>query len=73
MKLHAAHMYSFQGETLSMDYAPDKLDNGVLLDYGVLDTANPRVSGLVVCSACRVLHGSVAHCQLLGHMRVQNG
>ena len=32
-----------QGEELSMDYAPDKLDNMVLLDYGVLDTTTPKV------------------------------
>lgn len=32
-----------KGEALAMDYAPDKLDNAVLLDHGVLDARNPKV------------------------------
>lgn len=32
-----------KGEALSMDYGPDKLDNTLLLDYGVLDTASAKV------------------------------
>jgi hypothetical protein len=32
-----------KGEGLTMDYGPDKLDNTLLLDYGVLDTRNPKV------------------------------
>jgi len=31
-----------KGEALSMDYAPGKLDNAVLLDYGVMDRATPK-------------------------------
>ncbi|KAJ9508943.1 hypothetical protein QJQ45_028268 [Haematococcus lacustris] len=31
-----------KGEELSMDYAPDKLDNSVLLDFGCLDTTSPK-------------------------------
>jgi hypothetical protein len=32
-----------KGEELSMDYGPGKLDSGLLLDYGVLDTTWPQV------------------------------
>ena len=32
-----------KGEALLMDYGPDKLDNTLLLDYGVLDTNNAKV------------------------------
>ncbi|KAF5833208.1 Rubisco large subunit N-methyltransferase [Dunaliella salina] len=31
-----------KGEEVSIDYAPSKLDNSVLLDYGVLDTTAPQ-------------------------------
>ncbi|KIZ00282.1 rubisco large subunit N-methyltransferase [Monoraphidium neglectum] len=31
-----------KGEELSMDYGPGKLDSGLLLDYGVLDTTWPQ-------------------------------
>jgi hypothetical protein len=34
-----------KGEGLTLDYGPDKLDNTLLLDYGVLDTRNPKVVG----------------------------
>jgi [ribulose-bisphosphate carboxylase]-lysine N-methyltransferase len=34
-----------KGEALSMDYGPDKLDNTLLLDHGVLDTATAKVGG----------------------------
>jgi hypothetical protein len=37
-------LHHLQGEELSMDYAPEKLDGGVLLDYGCLDKTSPRVS-----------------------------
>lgn len=36
---------------MSIDYAPTKLDNSVLLDYGVLDTTAPKVG-------CRLYHGT---------------
>jgi hypothetical protein len=32
-----------KGEALSMDYGPGKLDNTLLLDHGVLDTASAKV------------------------------
>ncbi len=32
-----------KGEVVSMDYAPEKLDGPVLLDYGVMDTSSPKV------------------------------
>lgn len=32
-----------QGEALQMDFGLGKLDNEVLLDYGVLDAANAKV------------------------------
>lgn len=32
-----------KGEALSMDYGPFKLDNTLLLDHGVLDTASAKV------------------------------
>lgn len=32
-----------KGEALTMDYGPDKLDNTLLLDYGVLDTYSAKV------------------------------
>ena len=32
-----------KGETVSLNYGPDKLDNTILLDYGVLDSVNPQV------------------------------
>lgn len=35
-----------QGEALSLDYAPGKLDNGVLLDFGVVDRSSPKVRQL---------------------------
>jgi len=31
-----------KGETVSLNYGPDKLDNTILLDYGVLDSVNPQ-------------------------------
>jgi len=33
-----------------MDFAPEKVDNQVLLDYGVLDTTMPRVGEARQCS-----------------------
>lgn len=35
-----------KGEGLSMDYGPDRLDNSLLLDYGVLDTAAAKVGAM---------------------------
>jgi len=32
-----------------MDFAPEKVDNQVLLDYGVLDATMPRVGGARQC------------------------
>jgi hypothetical protein len=32
-----------KGEALTLDYGPDKLDNTLLLDYGVLDTFSAKV------------------------------
>lgn len=37
-----------KGEAISMDYGPDKLDNTLLLDYGVLDTTGAKVGGMVL-------------------------
>lgn len=39
-----------KGEALSMDYGTDKLDNTLLLDYGVLDTASAQVSSFAPCT-----------------------
>eukprot|EP00878_Enallax_costatus_P013966 GHUV01014605.1.p1 GENE.GHUV01014605.1~~GHUV01014605.1.p1 ORF type:complete len:347 (+),score=91.08 GHUV01014605.1:276-1316(+) len=33
-----------KGEALSMDYGPEKLDNAVLLDHGIMDASNPKVA-----------------------------
>jgi hypothetical protein len=40
-----------KGEGLTMDYGPDRLDNSLLLDYGVLDTTSPKVCAVRVCPA----------------------
>lgn len=32
-----------QGETICMDYGPGRLDNAILLDYGVVDSSQPQV------------------------------
>lgn len=57
-----------KGEGLSMDYGPDRLDNSLLLDYGVLDTAAAKVrnaeggasgaAGGGLQGACRRFHGA---------------
>lgn len=39
---------------MSIDYAPSKLDNGVLLDYGVLDTTAPKVRLPLTCVGAAV-------------------
>ncbi len=58
-----------KGEELSMDYGPDKLDNAVLLDYGVLDTSRTQVNmagrlhGSIVCmNACLSASASIPLC-----------
>lgn len=36
-----------KGESIVMDYGPDKLDNALLLDHGVLDASQLKVSRTV--------------------------
>ena len=38
-----------RGERLSTDMGPGRLDNSLLLDYGVLDKSSPRVWGGAAC------------------------
>jgi hypothetical protein len=38
-----------QGETICMDYGPGRLDNAILLDYGVVDSSQPQVGGVGWC------------------------
>jgi hypothetical protein len=50
-----------------MDYGPGKLDSALLLDYGVLDWANPQVAGWAGCR----LHAqavSAGSCSVLCHV-----
>ena len=42
LRFGAGRQYA-QGELVTMDFGPDKLDSQLLLDYGVLDTARPQV------------------------------
>lgn len=34
-----------KGEAVVMDYGPEKLDNALLLDHGVLDASSAKVGG----------------------------
>jgi len=43
LRFGAGRQYA-AGELVTMDFGPDKLDSQLLLDYGVLDTAQPQVT-----------------------------
>lgn len=43
-----------KGEAISMDYGPDKLDNSVLLDHGVMDARNPKVCQSIMYKVTQV-------------------
>lgn len=32
-----------KGDILKMDYGPDKIENQIALDYGIIDDMNPKV------------------------------
>ena len=42
LRFHAGRRYA-EGELVTVDFGPEKLDSQLLLDYGVLDTARPQV------------------------------
>ena len=42
LRLSAGRRFG-EGELVTMDFGPDKLDSQLLLDYGVLDASNPQV------------------------------
>lgn len=48
-----------QGEEISIDYAPSKLDNQVLLDHGVIDTTAPKVRPTAILSS----NNAESHCK----------
>lgn len=45
------------GDTLSMDYGPEKLDNQLALDYGVYDNLHPQVKFRYIYSTSNGLLG----------------
>lgn len=52
-----------------MDFGPGKLDNNILLDYGVIDAANAQVcayNGLPAC-CCGAYHDAT-HVHILAYM-----